>query len=258
MRSAVKEWWGARDLAAGLLLREVRARYRASALGLAWSLLQPAMMLAIYAWVFTQLFRLGVPKHLELMVAGLFPWTAFAAGLAAAAGAVVGRGDLVRKVPFPQELLPGVAIATHLVQWALAFPVVLAFLWWRGCPPQASLLALPLLVLLQAAWTLGLGLALAALAVRFRDVEPLVGVLLAAAFYLAPVVYPVSLVPEAYQAWYRLNPMASLVEAHQGILVLGQWPALAPLGVTAFLAGLALALGLAFFRRERLRFAERL
>lgn len=246
------------ELAWGLLGRELRARYRGSVLGLAWSLLHPLLMLSIYAWVFTQVFRVGVPRHLELMVAGLFPWTAFAAGLSAAAGSVVGRADLVRKVPFQQALLPVVAVAVHAVQWLLAMPIVVAFLAWRGCWPHWAWLAWPALVLPQLLWTLGLGLALACLAVRFRDVEPLLGVALAAAFYLVPVVYPPSLVPAPWRGWYLAQPMAGLVDAHQGLLMHGLWPSWGSYLGWWVAALVALALGAWAFAREAPRFAERL
>ena len=248
--------WGARELTGSLVGRELRARYKGSALGFAWSLLNPLLMMAVYSLVFAHVMRVQVPHYGVFLLAGLLPWGWFAAGVTASAQAVTGNAGLIKKVRFPQEVLPVVAVLTHAAHYLLALPVLLGFMLAEGVWPTTALLWLPLLLVIQAAFTLGLGLLLAAANAFFRDVEQLLGPLLMAWFYLTPVVYPLSFLPDRYQGWLQLNPLTALFAGYQAIFVQGQGPQPMLLAYTACWAGLLLYGGLVVFGAHRHDFAE--
>lgn len=252
----LRELWAYREMFQGLVARELRARYRGSALGFAWSLLNPLLMMAVYSVVFAHVMRVQVPHYGPFLLAGLLPWSAFATGVAQAAGAVTGNAALVKKVRFPQEILPLVAVTTNLAHYLLAVPVLLGFLLWEGVVPGLALLWLPVVLACQLVFTAGLGLFVATMNVFFRDVEQLLGPLLMAWFYLTPVVYPLGFLPERYQGWVALNPLAGLMAAYQAIFLENRAPALGGLGY-ALGAGLALLLvGWTAFGARRYDFAE--
>lgn len=248
--------WAARELTGSLVGRELRARYKGSALGFAWSLLNPLLMMAVYSLVFAHVMRVQVPHYGVFLLAGLLPWGWFAAGVSASAQAVTGNAGLVKKVRFPQEILPLVAVLTHAAHYLLALPVLLGFMALDGLTPGLALLWLPLVVAVQAVFTLGLGLLLATANAFFRDVEQLLGPLLMAWFYLTPVVYPLSFLPVRYQGLVQLNPLTGLLGAYQAIFVENRAPE--PLGLLYALAvgGVLLVAGWSLFAAHRHDFAE--
>lgn len=248
--------WGARELTGSLVGRELRARYKGSALGFAWSLLNPLLMMAVYSLVFAHVMRVQVPHYGVFLLAGLLPWSWFAAGATACAQAVTGNAGLVKKVRFPQEILPLVQVLTHGAHYLLALPVLAGFMLLDGVVPGLALLWLPVLLLIQGAFTLGLGLILATANAFFRDVEQLLGPLLMAWFYLTPVVYPLTFLPEQYRCWLLLNPLTGLFGGYQAIFAQNNAPDLGGLAYAGAWAAGLLILGWWCFAARRHDFAE--
>lgn len=256
VQTKVLELWAYRELFAGLVEREVQARYKGSALGFCWSLLTPLLMLGVYTLVFAQVMRVAVPHYGLFLLAGLLPWGWFAAGTAQAAGSVVAHANLVKKVAFPHELLPLVAVTAHLIHYMLALPLLLAFALAQGVSPALAWLWLPAIVAVQFVFTVGLGLVVATANVFFRDVEQLLGVGLLAWFYLTPIVYPLTMVPARFQALMALNPLAGLMGSYQQVLLEGVAPPAAGLLYALAVGLVLLAGGYALFLSRRYDFAE--
>lgn len=256
MRQKLEELWNYREMFQALVSREIRARYKGSFLGFLWSLLNPLLMMVVYSIVFAQVIRVQVPNYSLYLLAGILPWTWFSTSVANSTVAVIGNGNLIKKVYFPSEILPLVSVTTNLINYLFSIPVLLLFMFIQKVPITTALLALPLLLGVQFVLCLGLGLILATLNVYFRDIEQLLGVLLMAWFYLTPIVYPLSFVPERYQNLALLNPMAGLCVSYQRIFMEGRLPDPAHLGYALLTGSILLVLGYAIYSRHKFTFAE--
>lgn len=235
--------------------REVLSRYAGSITGLAWSLLHPLAQLAIFAVVFTQIFRVGVPagypgvSYLAFVAVALWPWIMFSEGLQRAMGSIAANAGLVRKVAFPHRMLVYSAVLACCVVHGVGFLAVLGVLAAMGEPihlwrlPLAAILLVPYMLLAA-----GIGAALAALHILLRDVEHAVQVLLSIVFYASPILYPASLVPASLRGFVEANPLGWFSERMREILFLGS--GLVPGDAVAAIGCLAVfAAGLWIFQR---------
>ena len=231
--------------------REVLSRYAGSVTGLAWSLLHPLAQLAIYAFVFSQVFRVGVPPgyhpaltYVAFVAVALWPWIMFSEGLTRAMGSIGANAGLIRKVAFPHRLLVYASVLACCAVHAVGFIAVLVALRVFGEPihlrglPYALLLMVPYMLLAT-----GVGAFLAALQALLRDVEHVVQVVITVLFYASPILYPATLIPAAMQGWVKYNPLAYFSERMRevllqgaGLVVADAWVSLGC--VAAFLAGL--------------------
>ncbi|HET7595330.1 MAG TPA: ABC transporter permease [Burkholderiales bacterium] len=230
--------------------RELLNRYSGSFSGLAWTLLHPLAQLAIYAFVFNRVFRIGVPadfpgvRYVTFMAVALWPWIMFSEGLQRAMGSIGANAGLIRKVAFPHRLLVFAAILGTVIVHSVGFLAVLLVLRLMGEPialsriPLAFILLVPYLLLAA-----GIGAFLAALQTLLRDVEHVMQVVLQMLFYAAPILYPVTLVPESLRPWVELNPLGWFSERLRAVLLHGGGfvpgdAAMALLCAAIFLAGL--------------------
>jgi lipopolysaccharide transport system permease protein len=252
------EMWRYRELLVFLAWRDVALRYKQTALGVGWAVIQPLFTMIVFSVFFGALARVpsdGVPYPLFSLV-GLLPWQLFAYALTQASNSLVAEQRLITKVYFPRLLIPLASVLAGLVDFLIAFALVVVAMLIYGVVPGWAILAVPLLTLFAVATALAVGLWLAALNVQFRDVRYTVGFLTQLWMALTPVAYPSSLVPEAYRPLYGLNPMAGVVEGFRWAL-LGQ-PDL-PVGLMAVSATVVLVLlvgGLFYFRRLERTFAD--
>jgi ABC-2 type transport system permease protein len=269
------------ELLANLVRKDLKVKYKNSALGFAWSLANPLLYLAVFSIVFSKfLLRGGIPHFAVYLMSGLLVWNFFATGVMGATGAVTGSANLVKKVRFPRIVLPLASVGFAAVHFVLQLGVlfaVLVLLYREAFGPQVWLL-LPALAV-AAAFTVGMSLLASSLNVRFRDVEHLLEVALLAWFWLTPIVYPLALVREQLKGlfWlYMANPMATIVAAMQRAIYRDADPVLDDgrvvhvlasggygfylrwLGVTAAVSLVLIVLGLFTFRRLEADFAEEL
>ena len=273
MLSNLWRLFGYRVLIHTLVVRELKARYRGSVLGFFWSFANPLLLLVVYTFVFSVVLPArfeGVDDNYALFLfCGLLPWTWFSSALTESSNALLVNGNLIKKVLFPAEVLPVVAVLANMVHFFLALPilVVALFLFAATPPGLIELLWFPAVVAVQFVLTLGLGLMLAALTVHFRDIKDLLANVLTLWFFATPILYPWTMVaergpsvgglPPAGKVLMDLNPFAHIAISYQEILFFdgpfGHWKwllALALGGVVLFLAGYAL------FDRLRDSFAE--
>src|SRR5438445_3521933 len=178
-----------RDLLSLLVSKELKIKYKGTALGLLWSLLNPLLMMAIYAIVFSTILRFSVPRYAIFLLSGLLPWTAFTSSLISGTVSITNSSHLIRKVSFPHELLPLTAVLAAFSNLLPSFGLLFIFAVVLGQPLGLPLLALPLVVAIQLTFTLGLALLLSAATVYFRDVEYLVGIGTTVWFFATPIIY---------------------------------------------------------------------
>jgi lipopolysaccharide transport system permease protein len=230
-----------RALIESLVARELKARYRGSALGLLWSFLNPLLLLLIYTFVFSVVMpggRSGQVEHFPLFLfCGILPWTWFSSSLLESANVFVAGGGLLKKVLFPAEVLPIVTVLAGLVHFCLGLPILVAFILYYRVPITLDLAWLPLIVADQLLLTIGLALIVSALTVHFRDLRDLLGNLLTLAFFATPIVYPLSQAPGWAQRFLALNPFTHLAVAYQEVFVIPGpftgWPRVIELGLVS-------------------------
>jgi len=248
-----------RVLIQSLVGRELKARYRGSVLGFFWSFINPLLLLLTYGLVFTYMLP-GVRSHSEepyfiFLFCGILPWTWFNASSLEAAGVLISGGNLIKKVLFPAEVLPVVTVLANMVQFLLGLPILLAFIVASGrLTPAALLLPLPLLV--QLVFTLGMALGLSALTVHFRDLQNILAHLLHLWFFGSPILYSYAAATGGLREILRLNPMTHILVSYQEMLFYGHFEHWRGLGLTALLAVGVFALGAFLFERLRDTLAE--
>lgn len=244
-------------LAIHLARREAAAAHRGTLLGWTWPLARQLAQLAVLVFAFSTVFDLGIENFPVFVFAGLIGWSWFASGLTSSSWSVLRAPHLVLQPAFPTAILPLIAVAIPLIDVLVALPVLGAMLVYSDSVHWTVLL-LPLILVVQAAFMLGIAWLLAAVSVFLRDVPSLIGVVIGTLFYLTPVFYPAARVPPQYQWVMDFNPMAVLLEAYRDVLLEGRLPDLGPI-LYVLLAGLALAaLGYRTFRRLAPAFAEEL
>jgi lipopolysaccharide transport system permease protein len=251
--------WEYRDLLYFLVWRDVKVRYKQTALGAAWAILQPVMATIIFSIFFGRLAKVpsdGVPYPVFAYVA-LLPWQLFSFCLAESAGSLVSNQNLIKKVYFPRLVIPLATVLTGLVDFGVAFIVLLILLFGYGIvPTAASVVLLPALLLFAIAAALSVGIWLSALNVQFRDVRYTLPFLTQIWMFATPVVYSSRLVPDKWRPLYGLNPMTGVVEGFRWALLGGAKGVLPQIWVSAGMVVLLLVGGLFYFRRMESTFAD--
>jgi len=238
-----------RDLVLALVARDLKVRYRRSAIGFAWTMLQPLLTMLVLTVVFSSIFRFDVANYPVYVLSGLLFWNFFQQGTVAAMSSLRGNAQLLQRLPVPRWIFPLATVLAGLVNLVLALLPLLAIVVLTGHPVRPSLLFLPVAIVLLGAFTLGIALLVSPLAVFFADVVELIGVALMLLMYLTPVIYPMSILPESYRWLIRFNPMRSLLEVFRDPIYHGKLPPLPHLLVATALGVALLAIGVALFRR---------
>jgi len=243
-----------RDLVGALVSRDLKVRYRRSAIGFLWTMLQPLLMMLVLRTIFSTLFQAKsaeVPNNYEIYaLAGILFWNFFSQSIVASMNSLKGNAQLLQKLPVPKSVFPLATVLSGLVNLVFALLPLFVLLVVTGHPLKPALLFLPVSILIAAVFTLGAGLLLSPLAVFFSDVVELIGVLLTLLFYLTPVIYPKDIVPESFRAVVRFNPIRSILEVFRDPIYQGEIPPLSHLTVSIAIALLALGVGAWVFRKS--------
>jgi lipopolysaccharide transport system permease protein len=252
------ELWEYRELLYFLTWRDVKVRYKQTLLGGVWAIIQPFFTMVVFSLFFGKLAKMpsdGIPYPL-FSFAALVPWTFFANGLSKGSNSLVSSANLIRKVYFPRLAVPIASVLGGVVDFVLAFTVLVGMLLCYGIVPTVNALWLPLFLLLALVTSLGASLWLSAMNVQFRDVHYIVHFLAQIWLFLTPIAYPSSLLPEPWRTLYGINPMAGVVEGFRWAL-LGTATAPGPIIAVSALAALALLVsGGLYFRRMEKTFAD--
>ena len=260
MLAYARDLLSARELLLIWTWREFRVRYSQSFLGVAWAIIQPLALMLVFSVIFSLFLQVptgGMPYPV-VAYSALLPWVFFVNALSTAIPSLVGNLHLVTKIAFPREILPLATILVSMIDFLVAALIFFAMLLYYNIPLHITILLTPLLVLVQLVFSLGLSLFGAALNVFYRDIRFLIPLLLQVWMYLSPVIYPLEVVPAWLRPYYLLNPMATLIDSYRRVLVFGQTPQWAYLGLTAGLAWVLLLAGYHYFKASEATFADRI
>ena len=253
-----RELWRYRDVARQIAVRDVTVRYRQTAFGVAWAVLQPVGFMVVFSIFFGNLAGVssnGLPYPL-FALAALVPWTFFANAILLGSDSLVANSPLVSKIYFPRIFIPAGVVAAGLVDLTISLTILIVIILAWGIVPSAAILALPVLVAICIATALGVSSALSALNVRYRDVRYVVPFAIQMLLFATPIAYSASLIDQPWQTLYAINPMVGVVEGFRwATLDTGDAP-LDLIGVSAASALVILGAGLAYFDRVERRFAD--
>ncbi len=256
--TALGELWAHRELLAFFAWRDLKVRYKQTVLGVAWALLQPAFMMVVFSVFFGNLAKVssdGLPYPI-FAYCGLLPWQLFAYALVNAANSLLANERLVTKVYFSRMSLPISSVLAGLVDFAIAFALLLALMGYYGCAPSRAIIALPFFLLLAVGAAVAVGLGLSALNVRYRDVRYTLPFLTQVWLFATPIAYPSSLVPERWRALYAFNPMVSVVDGFRWALLGAAPPQAHTIVVSSLVVAVGLFASLRYFLRVERSFAD--
>lgn len=250
--------WRYRELLVVLMMRDIQVLYKQALLGAAWAILQPLFAVAIFTIVFGYFARMpseGIPYPI-FAFAGVLPWTYFAEAVRRSGTGLVTDAELVRKVYFPRLIMPLANVISPLLDFCIAFVVLLIMMAIYGIAPSAKILLVIPLMMISALLALSIGLWLGPINVRFRDIKHTLPFIIQIWMYASPIVYPLSMVPEQWQGLYSLNPMVGVIEGFRWAVFDQGEPNFGALAISGTVIVLLLAGGLVFFRRMERTFAD--
>ncbi len=253
-----RELWEFRELLFFFAWRDIKVRYRQTVMGALWAIIQPFLAMVIFSQVFGRLAKVpsdGLPYPI-FNYAAMVPWTFFANAVAQASNSLVSSANMVKKIYFPRLALPIATVLAGVIDFALAFIVLLGMMLYYGLVPTVNVVWLPLFLLLALVTSLGVGLWLSAMNVQFRDVHFTIPFLTQVWFFATPIIYPSSMLSEPWRTVYGLNPMAGVVEGFRWAL-LGTKTAPGPMMIVSVVVALTIFVSGAFyFRRMEQSFAD--
>jgi len=255
----LKDIWKYRELVYFLTWRDLKVRYKQSVLGVLWAILQPLLNMVVFTVVFGNLAKLpsdGLPYPIFSYTATV-PWAFFAAALSTTARSMLTSGNMISKIYFPRMIVPFASVLANLVDFAIAFVILIALMFFYHIIPSINMLFLPLFLLLAIIIAMGVGLWLSALVVMYRDFGYILGFIPTFWMYISPVVYPSSMIPEQWRLIYSLNPMTGVIEGFRWAL-LGTPVAVTPLmfAVSAAISVIIFVTGMFYFRRMERVFTD--
>jgi len=245
-----------KELIKNLVISDLKTKYSNSVLGFAWSMLNPLLMMLVLYFVFNNVFK-NKQEHFALyLLIGITTWRFFAMGTSVAMSSIVGKASLVTKIFIPREILTLSTVLSALLSSLLEFMVLIPLLVIFGVIPSLTIILFPLLHILFFPIVYGISLVLASLYVYYRDMNQIWDVVIQIGFFLSPIVYPLSLIPENYIFYYMLNPITRLIEMYRGVLLYNRLPGITDLGIVIFSGIVLLILGSLLFSKLSSRFAE--
>lgn len=254
----LRELWRARELLYFLVWRDVKVRYKQTAIGAAWAILQPLILMLLFTVLFNRVAKIssGDLPYPLFAYAGLLPWTFFATSLMQSSRSLVSNQNLLTKVYFPRVALPTAAVLAAIFDLGVASLLLAALMLYYGVAPEPTVVLLPFFVLLAAATALGVGTWLAAVNVRYRDVQYVVPFLLQLWILATPIAYPASSLPHGFQIVVALNPMTSVVEGFRWALFGSAGNSPWVIGISLVVALTGFVTGLFYFRRTERTFSD--
>jgi len=248
--------WDYRHLTLKLAMSEFKLRYKNSVLGFFWSMLEPLMMLIVLYVVFTNLMRVNVEHYQLFLLMGIVSWNLVSRGTSMSLNSILGKPSLVQKVYFPREVLVISSCITALLMSLLEFVVFAVFMIFFKVMPSITIIYFPMVLAVEFFMILGISFGLAALNVYFRDVQYIWAVVLQAGFFAAPIIYPISIIPENYVWVIMLNPMTRIIDMLRGSVIYSTIPAFGDVTYIIVTTLLLLIVGYAIFVKFEPGFAE--
>ena len=255
----IKELWHYREMIISLVKRDLKGRYKGSAMGFLWTMINPLLQLAVYTFVFSVIMPSGVERFYLFLFVALVPWLFFSTCLSTGTTVIFAQQEMVKKIYFPRQILPISFTISQFVNMLLSFVVIFIVLIFSGIKFNFKALAcLPIIMLIQFILCLGITFVVSALTVYLRDLEYILSIISMAWMYLTPILYPIENVPEAYRGICYINPMTSIIVAYRDLLYSSKVPEMGTLVIAVFMGILLLAIGLVSFEHLQRHFAEEL
>lgn len=257
---SIREVWEFRELLWVLTTRDIIVRYKQTVIGIAWAVIQPVMTMVVFTVVFGRLGKMpsdGLPYPVFVMTA-LLPWQLFARALTLGSGSMVAMGGMMGKIYFPRLIAPLSSVLAGIIDFAIAFVILIALMAWYGVWPGWEVFLAPLFVLAGLASALSVSLWLSAINARYRDVQQAMPFLTQIWMFLTPIIYPVSLIPDGWKWLYGLNPMVSVVEGFRWTLLGANSPDLQTMILSCTSIVVMTVGGLIYFGRFEKDFVDRL
>lgn len=259
MISRLKEIYAYREMIFSLVKRDLKGRYKGSALGFLWTFLNPLFQLAVYTMVFSIIMRMGIKDYYLFLFVALIPWIFFSTSLSGGASCIMTQQDMVKKIYFPREVLPISYVTSQFINMLLSFIVIFVVLIFAGYRLNLlAILCLPVVMVVEYILALGLTMIMCALTVYLRDLEYVLGIITMAWQFLTPIMYSMDYVPEKYRWVFSLNPMTYVIVAYRDILYYGKVPELKNLLSAIVIGIIALVIGWLVFERLQKHFVEEL
>lgn len=246
------------ELISNFVLRDLKSRYKGSVLGYLWTLLNPLLMMLVYVIVFSVVVRIKVENYPIFLLTGILPWTFFNSTISKAMESLRANDNLMMKIYFPREIFPIASIATGIVDFLLSLLVLIPFLIIYKINISTEILLIPLVLLLQIILILGISLFLSCLAVYFRDIINIFTVVIRFWFYLTPILYPYTMVPERFQFYYLLNPMSIIIYMYRYAILGTEMPGMGTTYICVLVSVLLFLVGYWFFSSREADLIKRL
>lgn len=239
-----------------LVIRELKARYRGTVFGFFWSFLNPLLLMAVYVLIFSVFMRFQMENYASFVFCGQLAWIWFASSLSESAYSIINNGGLLKKVYFPAEIFPLIYIGSNLMHFFFSFPLLILFLLLNKIELSYLVLLLPFLWFLQLLFTFGCGLIISSLTVIFRDLLYIIPNILTLWFFLTPIIYPVSMIPDKFKILLHINPIALLITSYQDILFFSRFPQVENIIIFGIISLIIFMIGRSIFNSYKDLFPE--
>ena len=256
--SFINELFNYREFLKTSIQKEFRGKYKKSFLGVLWSFISPLCQLLIYAIVFPFILKNNIQNYTVFLIVALMPWTFFNGTIVQSAACIVNNAGIVKKVYFPREILPISIVTSNLINFLITQIIVVFALLISGIGIGKSIIAFPIIVLLQYIFQLGLAFIFSAITVFIRDVEYIINIFMMLMFYLCPIVYNADMIPEYFLKFFKLNPMFHIISYYRTILYDKEIPNFLEIGKLFVICFIILIVGYELFKKLQKRFAEEL
>lgn len=255
----IKELWDYREMIISLVRRDLKSRYKGSALGILWMFADPLLQIIVYSLVFSTIMKSGIDKFYLFLCVALIPWIFFSTCLSAGTGVILGQQDMVKKIHFPREVLPISFTTSYFVNMVISFIVIFVIVIFSGIGFNLrAMFFLPLVMISEYMLALGITLVSSSLTVYFRDLKHIFDVIALAWMYLTPILYPLEWIPEKFRFLFKLNPMAPIITAYRDILYYKKMPEFSLLLQAMVISFLMMVIGFIVFGKLQRHFAEEL
>jgi lipopolysaccharide transport system permease protein len=254
----IREFWRYKELLYFFVWRDVKVKYKQTVLGALWAVIQPFFSMVVFTIFFGKLAKMpsdGIPYPV-FSYAALVPWTYFTGALSSAGNCLVGNSNLLTKVYFPRVAIPVASVLAGLIDFFIASLLLGGVMMYYHIPFSWGLIFWPILILPMMLLALGLGMLLASLNVRYRDIKYTIPFGIQLLLFLTPIIYPISIVPEKYRIFISLNPLAGIIEAFRSIVVQNKPVDFMSLGVSLIVILVIFIIGLSVFQNTEKRFAD--
>ncbi len=259
MIGELKSIWLFREMIFELTHRELRGKYKGSVLGFLWTYVNPLLQISVYAFFFSKILRSGIEAFYLYLIVSMFPFNFFSGGVIQGLGSIRAQADLVKKVYFPRQILPIVFLTVNFVNLIISFVIIYSILLISGWGVNIKIqMWIPVVMLIEYFFALGLALMLSAVEVYFRDIEHIVSVLMMVWMYVTPLFYSIDIIPQEYLPILYCNPMLYIISMYQQILYYKVAPDLSFMLRGAIFAAVFMAIGSIVFKTLERRFAEEL